>query len=123
MWFEMLCSCARQLQARADAGEENAQIGNTDTPAAAVLETTHRLLTEASDLRAHQRQHDTKEAALKEKLTRAQNKIDVLLLEKQEKKRPFGVDDATLPAVDGAEPREHQSRVDEIGSHLVKPAE
>ena len=66
-WMEMLCSCARQLQSRADAGEERAQIGSMETPAAAVLETAHRLITECGMLRNVGRKFDTKEAALKDK--------------------------------------------------------
>mmetsp|Transcript_49135 Transcript_49135/g.110485 ORF Transcript_49135/g.110485 Transcript_49135/m.110485 type:complete len:172 (-) Transcript_49135:519-1034(-) len=124
-WMEMLCSCARQLQSRADAGEERAQIGSMETPAAAVLETAHRLITECGMLRNVGRKFDTKEAALKDKFERAQHKIDVLLLEKQERKsnpyeKPFGMNDATLPSIPGAVgAAQGDQRVDVVGSHLL----
>ena len=60
-----------------------------------------------------------------EKLSRAQSRIDALILERHEKKRPFGVDDATLPAIpsaSGVEGLGNGPRVDVAGSHLVKQA-
>ena len=41
-WLELLIACARSLQAKADSGVEAAALGDTETPAASVLDVVHR---------------------------------------------------------------------------------
>jgi len=131
-WFEMLCTCAKTLQAKLDGGDElMARLGqgwDATTPAANVLETTHRLLTECSALKTHQRDCEGKEEALKDKLARAQQRIDLLLLAKQKEAAGAAVGatlggtvgDATKAAAPGKQPP--GERKDVLASHLVQEA-
>ena len=74
-WLELLCSCARTLQARADAGEEAAALGNTETPAASVLDAVHRSEQKRGQLKGELRQGEATERALNARIQKIQGKI------------------------------------------------
>ncbi|KAL1516033.1 hypothetical protein AB1Y20_002646 [Prymnesium parvum] len=92
-WFGMLCLAAKQLQAKVDAGDSRmakwTERWDPATPAANVLETAHQLQSEYSSLKARHRDLEAKEAIHKEKLEKAQSRIDASILSNQ--KPPVGV--------------------------------
>ena len=63
-WLELLCACARTLRARADAGDEAASLGETETPAASVLDAVHRGETRRNKLKLKLRECEATERAL-----------------------------------------------------------
>ena len=63
-WLELLCACARTLRARADAGDEAANLGETETPAASVLDAVHRGETRRNKLKLKLRECEATERAL-----------------------------------------------------------
>jgi len=74
-WLELLCACARILRARADGGEEAANLGDTETPAASVLEAVHKSESRRTQLKLELRECEGAERALQDKIQKMQGKI------------------------------------------------
>ena len=74
-WLELLCACARTLRARADGGEEEANLGDTETPAASVLESVHRSEARRNQLKLELRECEATERALQDKIQKMRGKI------------------------------------------------
>lgn len=74
-WLELLCTCARTLKTRAEGGEQHADLGKTETPAASVLEAVHRAETRRGQLKVELKLVEQAERALQDKLQKIRSKI------------------------------------------------
>ena len=75
-WLELLVACARALQAKADSGVEAAALGDTETPAASVLDVAHRTEVRKARLRGELRAAEAQERALQSRLRKIQAKVE-----------------------------------------------
>ena len=76
-WLELLIACARSLQAKADSGVEAAALGDTETPAASVLDVVHRSEVRKARLKVELRAAEATERGLQSRLDKIQAKIEV----------------------------------------------
>ena len=76
-WLELLIASARTLQAKADSGIEAAALGDTETPAASVLDVVHRSEARKAKLRVELRAAEAQERTLQSRLSKIQAKIEV----------------------------------------------
>ena len=74
-WLELLCACARTLRARADGGEEAAHLGDTETPAASVLEAVHRSESRRAQLKLELRECEGAERSLQDRVQKIRGNI------------------------------------------------
>ena len=75
-----------------------------------------------SSLKASQRECEAKETALKDKLGRAQHRIDLMLLARQKEETGGGVLGVTDATRSVAAPGNPKPKVDVLASHLVEGA-